>query len=633
MKFKKIKYSIPAVLLLVTTYVSATTLKEVVQHTMTKNPEVISVLKNNEAFKYYIDEEKAGYYPTLDLTAYIGTKQTNTDPKNSSKSTTNQDGYNGQIDFEQLLYDGGLTPGLVEEAKRKQSSNELKNRNRIENIMYESISAYLSMVKADEKKLLTQQNISIYDEYMARAKELEDISGESLNRIQVSAKLHFSKNKLLEETKNKKRALSNFEKSVGMSPEGFICRPNANPSLIPDKKQKAIEYALKNNYEILEQIENIKEQRAVVRQSKSEFLPSLKFKAQAILDENILNNDTQTDVYSTKIELTYNIFNGKKDDAVKQREITFLQESQKSLDSITKDVIDRLTVAYDKYQISKEQINELKLYLSYNNEIISIYKDQFEGGTREFIDVLGAETDSYNASLSLVDVEHDFIDAYYEIFSILSNLNATVLTSENQVCQEMKIMTKSRAKKTPSIDELSDLLEKEPSAKEKKQKMQIKESSRSLNDAIKNEFAREIQLQSIRYNDKTMTLRVTSKTTDENKELLKGIFPRFAKVTKEFEPQISEVRVEGHSSSRYMAVDSIEEKFELNKQISLQRANEMLNYATSLEINNVVNNIDFIKNTYKVYGMSSFATIKNSDGSENEELSKRVEFVVALKNI
>jgi len=150
MKFSRIKYSIPAMLLLFSTYAQATTVKEVVQHTMIKNPEIMSLLKNNEAFRYYIDEEEGGYYPKIDLTTYVGTKRTKNAPDGGTQADIKQYGTNLQVDLEQMLYDGGLTSSRVEEARKKATSNEYANRDRVENIMAESITAYLGMVQADE---------------------------------------------------------------------------------------------------------------------------------------------------------------------------------------------------------------------------------------------------------------------------------------------------------------------------------------------------------------------------------------------------------------------------------------------------------------------------------------------------
>lgn len=74
MKIKKITYSLSAFLLL-TTSLQATSLKEVLEHTIKSNQDIISKSLNNDAFKKYIDEQEGGYYPKLDLTAFVGAKE------------------------------------------------------------------------------------------------------------------------------------------------------------------------------------------------------------------------------------------------------------------------------------------------------------------------------------------------------------------------------------------------------------------------------------------------------------------------------------------------------------------------------------------------------------------------------
>ena len=68
MKIKKITYSLSALAFLMSS-LNATTVKNVVEHTLQSNQDVVSKSINNDAFKKYIDEQEGGYYPKLDLTA------------------------------------------------------------------------------------------------------------------------------------------------------------------------------------------------------------------------------------------------------------------------------------------------------------------------------------------------------------------------------------------------------------------------------------------------------------------------------------------------------------------------------------------------------------------------------------
>lgn len=450
MKIKKITYSLSAIALLMTS-LQATSLKDVVDHTMQNNQDIVSKSLNNEAFKKYIDEQKGGYYPKLDVTAYLGVRDEKETPRGGVKDETSYKGGNAQVDLEQLLYDGNLTPSLVDEAKARYSSNKLKNSNDVENILFDSISSYLNILKFDERILVSQQNLNVHEDYLGIASQTEKINGEILDKVQTKAKIHSAKSSLFSEQNSKNAAQSAFTKNVGMKIEGDICRPIIDESKIPTNLESLQKSVLENNYQILEQIENIKEQRAVISKEKAGFLPTLKFKLQGIYDKDLLDEELKTNTYSGKVELKYNIFNGMVNDSRTQREELFLREAQAKLDTVTKSVLDEVIVAYETYYTAKKQIVELKQFIEENKQIIDIYKDQFDAGTRNFIDVLNVEGDLYSSKISLINTEYTMYTAYYELLKATSALQTTVASSAAQSCGVSKTVLKS---KETSVQEL-----------------------------------------------------------------------------------------------------------------------------------------------------------------------------------
>jgi len=413
----------------------ATSIKDVVEHTVQNNEDIISKSINNKAFRKYIDEQKGGYYPKLDLTAYLEKKKTIEDgPASSSPDHSDQDGSNIQLDFEQLLYDGNLTPQRVAEAKASYTSNKLKNSNDIEIVLLNSINSYLEMLQYDERVANSEENLKVHESYFTIAKETEAINGEILDKIQTKAKIHSAKSNLFNEINSKNAAASSFRKNVGMTLSGDLCRPSIDESIIPATFADLQKNALTTNYAILEQIANIKEQRAVVSQEKSNFLPTLKFKLQGIYDKDLLTDTLDTSIYSGKLELKYNLFNGLSDRKRTQREELFLKEAQLKLDSTSKSVIDELNVAYITYNTAKKQIVELKQFIEENKTIIDIYNDQFDAGTRNFIDVLNVEADLYNSKTNLINTEFAMYKAYYEILKNTSSLQSTIKNSNAGTC-------------------------------------------------------------------------------------------------------------------------------------------------------------------------------------------------------
>lgn len=468
MKKLSVKLSIPAILLLSASYMQGQTIKEVVEHTMSTNPKVMSTLKNNDAFRLYIDEAKGGYYPKVDLTAYVGAKITKTDPDAGNNTRTDEEGYNVQLDFEQLIYDFGQTGGQIDEAQYRYTSNKYLNQSIVDDIIYDSVDSYLNLVKYKNRLDISETGLKIYNDYLVTAKETEEISGEALQKAQVNAKIHFANNTMYEDRINNLRAVSSFKKNVGIDPDGKSCRPNLDDSKMPTTLKALIEQVIVSNPLILEQVENIKEQRAILNQRDSNLYPTIKFKAQASQDKDLTTAREITDIYSARIELSWNIFNGGKDRKSTLREKTFLDEAQKTLDTVTKDVVDLVTAAYNKYNYSKKRIAELEMYIKDNEDILAIYKDQFEGGTRTFIDVLNIERDLISAKKDLIDVQYDLDSAYFEIHNHLGSLKESILSSNNNVCTETKPMpmeekVEEKTKDTSS-EELQSLLSEEKPA-------------------------------------------------------------------------------------------------------------------------------------------------------------------------
>ncbi|RXK13544.1 hypothetical protein CP965_06995 [Halarcobacter mediterraneus] len=109
------------------------------------------------------------------------------------------------------------------------------------------------------------------------------------------------------------------------------------------------------------------------------------------------------------------------------------------------------------------------------------------------------------------------------------------------------------------------------------------------------------------------------------KNILDKFIPKYINIVKDYKENISLVSIDGHTSSKYKSARTFEEKFEKNRLLSQKRADSVYDYIIS-----IVNKDDktFIKDNFIAKGLSSKKLILNKDGSENVELSRRVEFKI-----
>lgn len=456
-------------------------LKESVQRVLEKNPEVIAEKKNKDAFKYYIDEREGNFYPRIDLDGRV--EQSTSDKQYDKTSANNdgsdqEDGYNFGIALNQILYDGDLTPSQVREAEYNDLANKYRTDKNIDDVIFQTINAYTGLVQYRELLGLTQVMIATNEENLAIAKEKEAISGEILETYQVESKLSFVKEKYLEERDIKSSRNSTFKRYVGMESDGKECRPTINELHIPKTLQETVRQAVLNNYEVQEQIERIKAQREKIAQADAAFLPTLNLELKAITDNDLsLNEEGVENQAFGRITLAWNLYNGSGDHAVSKQEDVFLSEQKERLDSITKKVVEEVKVVYQRYKKNKERIEILKKYVYANENIVEVYKSEFESGTRTFVDILDAQTVLYEAEKSLVNREFELYSNYYTLLNSLSTLTKSVLESDVKECivsQDKKIENKKEMipKEEDVSDELSALLGDDLANESEKEKIE-----------------------------------------------------------------------------------------------------------------------------------------------------------------
>ena len=112
------------------------------------------------------------------------------------------------------------------------------------------------------------------------------------------------------------------------------------------------------------------------------------------------------------------------------------------------------------------------------------------------------------------------------------------------------------------------------------------------------------------------------------KEILNNFFPRYVEIiTKpKYSSTIEEVRIEGHTSSRWSGAQSPDDAYAKNMELSQARTRATLSYV--LTMGDIQTRKEWLVSHFTANGLSSSHIRKNSDGSENPLLSQRVEFKV-----
>ena len=108
--------------------------------------------------------------------------------------------------------------------------------------------------------------------------------------------------------------------------------------------------------------------------------------------------------------------------------------------------------------------------------------------------------------------------------------------------------------------------------------------------------------------------------------VLQDFFPRYLKVLMTYKDDINEVRVEGHTDSKWFDAKSDTDAYFKNMALSQGRSRSVLEYVYSLDTVSIYKH--WMKQNIAAVGFSSSKIITNREGHENKEASRRVSFRV-----
>ena len=133
----------------------------------------------------------------------------------------------------------------------------------------------------------------------------------------------------------------------------------------------------------------------------------------------------------------------------------------------------------------------------------------------------------------------------------------------------------------------------------------------------------------IRFNEpEILFANGSSELKPEFKAILADFFPRYVRIltSPRYRDSISEIRIEGHTSSHWSLQTSPEDAYAHNMELSQARTRTTLNYLLALP--SVAANRPWLTQYLTANGLSSSHPILDAEHNEDPERSRRVEFRV-----
>lgn len=398
---------------------SAQTISEAVDQTIKTNPEVSIEANRRLSIDEVVNQAKGGYRPKIDLTAGVGAEWSeNTSTRPGSENLWRRE---SALTLSQMIYDGFGTKSEVQRNEARVKSAAHKVSGTSEEIGLRAVETYLEVVRRQELRNLTQDNLAAHERVYEQIKLRSDSGvGRKADLEQAQARLALAQANMVSAEANLREANIQFQRVIGEMPAN-LARPE-QPAGVPVSEEEALATAVNNHPLLHSAAADIEATKAQTRAAESLLQP----RVDLVLGTS-WNNDLDgvrykdNDAYAM-LRLQYNLYHGGTDKArVAERRIQEM-EAAEVMNKTRREVEESTRLSWNSLLTSTDRIPKLKAHADATEQTRDAYAKQFSIGQRTLLDLLDSENELYTARSNYIDGQYVEMFARYRLLADMGKL-------------------------------------------------------------------------------------------------------------------------------------------------------------------------------------------------------------------
>lgn len=396
-------------------------LNEAVYKAIQTNPDIVSARKSVELAAENIDLARSDYRPNVSANAGITHAQSDNDVQGEWKGNTSK---SIGVSLTQPLYRGGRTTANIQEQKSLMSASEMNFSTAVHDKITETVAAYMDVFEARESVKVNQNNKTRLEERYRATKAGFDVGELTKTDIsQAEARVAEAEADYIAARAVLDVALSNFRKVTSIVDEVNLSYPDLNKDMVPQNLDEALSVAEAQNPTLRAAHLQLRAQDFNTDEQEGAFLPEVNLDAGFDATRNPVGGQfDREESASVSLNATLPFYqSGVLRNQLRQAQLGRAQ-AKADLDTIRRDVIDRVIAAWENYQAVGAQIDARQAQLNAANVAQEGVSLEQTVGARSILDVLDANQDVKDAELALIEVKSDAVIYYYELLAAMGRL-------------------------------------------------------------------------------------------------------------------------------------------------------------------------------------------------------------------
>ena len=413
---------------------NAQSLEQAVASALDSHPDIRQAFARFKAKEEDVNRASAGYLPTIDLTAGYGYEYTDTPSNRRANGDGKTELARGEfgISIKQILFDGMYTSSEVDRTMFEASAEQWTLLASAEDLALQVSKAYLNYLKTDQLIKLSENNIASHQEIYEQIKERTDSGlGNIADLSQVTGRLARAQSNMISARNNHLDAKTQFIRLTNVQPENLVL-PVPDANMLPKDKSTGLSLAIKTHPVIKSAQQDIKAASSFKTAVQSNYFPKLSLELAANSDNDIAGesgiNRLGPDVgghrndVTAMVRLRYNFYSGGKDIANERSAAYKVSEAKEINYSAHRQVTESFGLAWNAFEMLALQKKYIKQHVITAKDTQVAYKQQFNIGQRNLLDLLDTENELFQARKDYLDASFNELSARYRLLNATGQL-------------------------------------------------------------------------------------------------------------------------------------------------------------------------------------------------------------------
>src|SRR6266481_4724825 len=396
------------------------------------NPGVGEASANRRATESELRQTQSTLLPQVRIDAYYGREKFDQSASVVSGSALPiptvgtgvwRDGNYQSLVVRQLIFDGFASIHDIWRQSARVNAAAFRVRERTELLALDGAEAYIDVVRYLRLVDLSDQNVATHEKIFANVNSRfaggragEGDLEQARERVENAKAQRDDFRKLLEDARAK------YRKVVGLEP--YNLRFPGPLAGMPSSRDESLAVAIRFNPTILAAQADSDAAKHAFRVTDGAFVPTIALEGRATRFDNTypyIQGVTHED-YSGRVVMSWDIFRGGQDVWKRSEAAERSVQATMAHARLQRDALESIDKAWGARTITRTRIADLVRQLEAGRKTIAAYNKEYELGQRSLIDLLNAQNQYFNTSVSLTSARGVVVFADYQLLAAMGTL-------------------------------------------------------------------------------------------------------------------------------------------------------------------------------------------------------------------